>query len=209
MKQRGVWSISFANDGGPLIVLPRELLGDWHGAADKPDDFSFSDDDDAELTFKDDYERACDTAYPAALVKVGSGVGLVIGAQEHAYPVQWLKLPEERGIYLVGWHYGRRDSSPRLVEHLRASKPSWRRFRRRVRLISGDLILLHAASSGTEVCEYDPHGKGRGERFVCIGDAIPTRLDKGRYTIESTAIGGELGRDPFGCVVCRWKPVEE
>ncbi len=206
MNRRAVWSIGFANDGGPLIVLPRELLRYWHGSDGNPEGSPFG--DDVDQPAGDDYARACDTAYPAALVKVGPGVGLVLGAHEHAYPVQWLKLPEERGIYLVGWHYGGRDSRPRLVDHLRASKPSWRRFRRRVRLTNGDLVLLHAASSGTEVREYNPHGEDRGEGFVCIGDAIPIRLDEGRFTMESTAIGGELGRDPFGCVVCRWRPVD-
>jgi hypothetical protein len=94
MARRAAWGVRFANDGGQLIVLPRELLEYWKGTDGRPVR--------EDLPFGLDYVRACDAAYPAALAKVGPGFGLVIGSQEHVSPAQWLRLPEVPGIALVG-----------------------------------------------------------------------------------------------------------
>ncbi len=54
MAQPPTWSTTFANDGGPLIVLPRDLLGYWKGSegVSSRDDFPFG----------PDYARACEAS---------------------------------------------------------------------------------------------------------------------------------------------------
>src|SRR5262249_6934402 len=134
-----------------------------------------------------------------------SGFGLVIGSQDHVGPAQWLRLPEAPGIALIGWGYGGEGSESAVVELLRGGRLHWRRFRRQVQLSNRDLLLLHSASAGDEVRELDPFG----ERYAVTGDGIPVRLEPGAYAIESAEVGGDLDRDPIGCVVCRWIPLGE
>jgi hypothetical protein len=187
----------FANDGGPLIVLPRELLDSWHGTDGRPVR--------KDLPFGPDYVRACDARYPAALLKVGRGFGVVIGSQDHVSAAQWLRLPETRGIVLVGWSYAEEGSESMVVDLLRGGRLTWHRFRREMELSNGDLVLLHAASAGEEVQELHTFGEGH----AAIGDGVPVRMEPGTYVLESAAVGGDLNRDPIGCVACRWIPIAE
>jgi hypothetical protein len=195
MARRAAWGMTFANDGGPLIVLPRELLDSWKGTDGRP----VRDD----LPFGPDYVRACDAPYPAALLKVGPGFGLVIGSQDHVGTAQWLRLPETPGVALIGWSYAREGSESMVVDLLRGDRLAWHRFRRRIELSNGDLVLFHAASAGEEVRELDTFGEG----YAVIGDGIPFRLEPGTYAIESVEVGGDLDHDPVGCVICRWIPL--
>jgi Immunity protein 21 len=197
MARRATWGMRFANDGGPLIVLPREVLEYWKGADGRPVR--------KDLPFGPDYVRACDAPYPTALLKVGPGFGLVLGSQDHISPVQWLCLPEAPGIALVGWSYAREGSEPTVVDLLRGDHLTWCRFRRRVGLSNGELVLLHAASAGEELRELDAFGDG----YAVIGDGVPVRLEPGVYAIESSEVGGDLDRDPIGCIICRWIPLGE
>ena len=187
------WSLPFANDGGPLIVLPRELLGSWRGIDGEPvrEDFRFG----------PDYTRACDAAHPAALLEIGAGYGLVIGAQDHVCEAQWLRVPGEPWAALVGWDYADDGSDARVVELLRSDGLRWHRFRRRMKLAHGDLLLFHAGTPGDEVRERATSSDGP----VCIGDALPLRLGSGEYALEWVELGGDLDRDTLGCVVCRWQ----
>jgi hypothetical protein len=178
-----------------LIVLPRELLAYWRGTDGPPVRRDFP--------FGPDYARACEASYPADLLKVGSGFGLVIGSQDHVGTANWLQLPERRGAALVGWNYADDVSMERVADLLRGDALPWRRFRRRMGLSNGDLILFHAASAGEEVRELDTFGEG----YAVIGDGIPIRLGPGDYAIESVEVGGDLDRDSFGCVICRWVPL--
>jgi hypothetical protein len=195
MAGRAAWGMPFANDGGPLIVLPREVLEYWKGTDGRPVR--------KDLPFGPDYVRACDAPYPAALLRVGPGFGLVLGSQDHVSPAQWLRLPEVPGIALVGWCYGPEDSESTVVDLLRHARLTWRRFRRRVELSNGDLVLFHAASNAEELRELNTFGDG----YAVIGDALPVRMEPGVYAVESTAVGGDLDRDPIGCVICRWIPL--
>jgi hypothetical protein len=189
------WSIPFANDGGPLIVLPRELLDYWHGSEGEPARENFP--------FGPDYARACEATYPADLIKVGPGFGLVVGAQDHVHPCNWLWLPESGGVALVGWSYAEDGSKAQIVELLRAESSEWQPLSRKVGLSNGDLVLFHAACNGEEVQELETFG----EDYAVIGDGIPFRLRPGGYILEVMEVGGDLDNDPFGCVICRWVPL--
>ena len=197
MVRRAVWGMMFANDGGPLIVLPRELLDRWKGTDGRPVR--------KDLPFGPDYVRACDAPYPAGLLKVGPGFGLVIGSQDHVSAAQWLRLPGARGIVLVGWSYAEEGPRSMVVELLRGGRLTWHRFRRRMELSYGDLVLLHAASAGEEARELHTFGEGH----ATIGDGVPVRMEPGTDVLESVEVGGDLNRDPIGCVVCRWIPITE
>jgi hypothetical protein len=186
----------FANDGGPLIALPREVLEYWKGTDGRPVR--------KDLSFGPDYVKVCDAPYPAALLKVGPGFGLVFGSQDHVSPVQWLRLPKTPAIALVGWSYAREGSESAVVDLLRDARLTWRCFRRRVRFSNVDLVLLHAASAGEALRELDAFCDG----YAVIGHGVPVRSEPGAYAIESAEVGGDLDRDRIGCVICRWIPLE-
>src|SRR3954447_25257107 len=91
----GEFSIWFANDGGPLLVLPVELLPYWEGADEPADGHIIQtplDDQLGELAGTD-YARACASGSVIAMIAVGPGHGIVLGAGgTEAYGVQWLRL---------------------------------------------------------------------------------------------------------------------
>lgn len=190
------WSTEYLNDGGPLIVLPRELLAAWSGCWGEPPSQEFE--------FGPDYTRACQVDHPAALLDIGTGSGLVIGAQEHLYPVQWVDLPEMGGVALVGWMWGDDDVEDEVAALLLHHGPQWRCLNPRINLPGGELVLLHAASSGSDVDEIETFG----ELQAMIADAIPMRLEPGAYRLEIQEAGGELNEDSFGCLLCRWLPTD-
>ncbi len=194
MVQRAQWSIPFANDGGPLIVLPRELLGDWQGTLGESLDESFP--------FGPDDTRACEAPYPAGLLKVGTGFGLVIGAQDHIVTAHWLRLPEQQGCVLVCWSYADDGAPRKIYRQLQNHQLTWCQFRQKAQIASGNLVLFHAASPGNQIRELDPFREIN--EYAVIGDALPIRLEPGEYAMELVEVGGNLELDPMGCILCRW-----
>ncbi|HEX7376763.1 MAG TPA: Imm21 family immunity protein [Pirellulales bacterium] len=186
-----VFSTKFVNDGGPLIVLPRELLRYWHGTGEMHNHDCSS--------VASDYRRACEAAHPAELLEVGPGVGLAIGAQEHVEIASWATLPETHGVYLVAWHYCDAEAHVELAELLRTDVLPWQRLPRTMEVSDGDVVLLHAASAGDEVRE-----PSSAEGIAFIGDGVVSRLARGQYAVDIVEVGGKLDRDTFGCVICRW-----
>ena len=71
------------SNGGPLLLLPAELLRQWGGTATA------------------DYERACTVQDEIAVLDVGNGVGLVLGDEPH----QTAWAPADDGGLLVRWVY--------------------------------------------------------------------------------------------------------
>jgi hypothetical protein len=71
------------SNGGPLLLLPSELLHHWRGTA------------------ASDYERACMVQEEIAALDVGNGVGLVLGDEPHQ--TSWAAADE--GGFLVRWVY--------------------------------------------------------------------------------------------------------
>lgn len=196
MARRPGWSTEYLNDGGPLIVLPRELLAAWSGSEGEPTS--------QEFPFGPDYARACQADHPAALLQVGSGFGLVVGAQEHLYPVHWIDLPAQEGVALVGWMYGDDDANFEVAALLEQDGPGWRCLDPRIDLLGGELLLLHAADIGSDLDELETFG----ELQAMIADAIPIRLKPGAYKLEIMEVGGDLDEDSLGCLLCRWLPAD-
>ncbi|HVA45061.1 MAG TPA: Imm21 family immunity protein [Pirellulales bacterium] len=195
MAQQSICGIWFVNDGGPLIVLPRELLGYWQGDTAVPGRGGSS--------VGSDYKRACEAVHPAALLTVGPGFGLVIGAQDHIGTANWLVLTDQPVAALVGWSYGDDDSEAMVIELLRKEALPWRRLPCTIALSHGDVVLFHAASRGEELRELSS-----ADGYAVIGGCVPLRLDPGHYMLEVLEAGGNLDHDSFGCVICRWVHVQ-
>jgi hypothetical protein len=91
MPRRAWRSQDFDNDGGPLIVLPHELLGHWSG-------------------FQSDYERCIDARYPFDFFAVGPGLGVVVnGPDGVVYTAQWLRYAGQPDVILAAWESGAED----------------------------------------------------------------------------------------------------
>jgi hypothetical protein len=172
------------------------LLTSWSGSEGEPAS--------PDLPCGSDYARACQADHPAALLPVGSGFGLVLGAQEHLYPIHWIDLPAKEGVALVGWMYGDDDANSEVAALLEQDGPGWRCLPPRIHILGGELLLLHAADIGTDVDELETFGELQG----MITDAIPIRLKPGAYRLEIMEVGGTLGEDSLGCVLCRWLPAD-
>lgn len=197
MARRPGWGTEFLSDGGPLIVLPRELLGSWMGAEGEPSSQDFP--------FGPDYARACRSNDAASLLEVGAGIGLLLGDETFFYPIQWVDLREERGVALVGWCCCNDQDEERVeVEGLLRGESGWECLERRFHLASGELVLLHAANVGTEVDELDAFG----ELHAMIADALPVRLKPGTYKLEVMEAGGPFDERSFHCYLCRWLPAD-
>jgi hypothetical protein len=178
-----VWcSQTFANDGGPLIVLPHELLGHWKGT-------------------QSDYDRCCDARYPFDFFPVGEGIAVVVsGPDGLVYEAHWLRAPALPGVVLAGWDSGTEDEREWLVETLARAETPWRRHRQRMTLTSGVLFLQHAAGPGAEV------RMAAAEKAAHIGQAVPVGLQPGKYALETAALDERHGGERYRCVLCRWVP---
>src|SRR5690348_7654622 len=88
----GRFSICFINDGGPLLVLPAELVSSWEGCdPPSPGRIITTPLDDILGDFGGtDYARACAAGGWVATIPVGTGTGVVLGADDQASGVQWL-----------------------------------------------------------------------------------------------------------------------
>jgi hypothetical protein len=74
MRESAWRSQTFANDGGPLIAFPHELVGHWPGT-------------------RSDYDRACDARQPFDFFPAGPGLLVVAGSTDTLlYEVNWLRV---------------------------------------------------------------------------------------------------------------------
>src|SRR5689334_18390134 len=78
------FSVPFANDGGPLIILSRELLPVWEGSDRPADGRTITTEADKGLGEfgGTDYARACAAGGWVSTIPVGAGHGIVLGAEE-------------------------------------------------------------------------------------------------------------------------------
>lgn len=182
MRGRPWWSQTFANDGGPLIALPHELVGYWPGT-------------------RNDYDRACDARCPFDFFPTGPGLVVVMTSPDTMiYEANWLRLAGHPGITLVGWDSGAEDERDWLLAHLACPRVGWHRHRPQVTVASGVLLLQHAAGSAADV-RFAP-----GDKAACIGQVVPVGIKPGRYALETVAIDEASGEDRYCCVLCRWVP---
>lgn len=197
------FSTWFANDGGPLIVLPRELLAYWDGT-DPPSDGRIIIPRNSGFDFAGtDYGRACDAEAEgwATVLAVGPGFGVVVGAQDDAQGVFWLRFAETPGAILIIPIAAEEDSDRLLVDEIRQlSDEDWLMVCAPLRVESNELVLLHAANSGPEVVDW------QSGPWAAIGQSIPCHVDPGTYLVEERTITVPTQPDESTFVLCRFKP---
>lgn len=199
------FSIRFANDGGPLIVLPRELLPFWEGADKRSGGRVIAAEADEGLGefAGTDYARACAAGGWVSTIAVGDGHGLILGADEDFQGVRWLRLAEFPGIMLILPIYAEEDTQQVLVMALRRTlDEGWREVFPAFQVASGELVLLHAANTGEEVRE------ARDKECATIGDAIPWQIEPGLYTVDERLIVLPTLPNSSPLVICRLRPVD-
>jgi hypothetical protein len=139
----------FSSSGGPLILLPEQLLRHWSGV-DPPCDGRVVRvrrrwDPTGPAT---DYDRACDVEESIANIDVGTGRGIIITGE----PAATTFLPRERGGLIVRWVQG--ESERELLRHLenRAFETESDRSAT-IEAHPGPLVLFDAACPGCEIEE--------------------------------------------------------
>ena len=170
----------FDNDGGPLIVLPREAVQSWQGSHEPSGGRVVE----ATLRWRlnsdaaTDYDRACDVNNPAAVLDVGSSWGLVLNDISSA---AWMQPVVDQPFFIVHVEYADDSSDEAIFEaYTTCNQADWKRIGE-VPSESGDLILMHAGSRGDRLgIERSPTNIGP----ALIGDAITLTTTPGRYSIE-------------------------
>src|SRR5438105_1432795 len=88
------------SEGGPLIILSEDNLDTWKGITGG----------DAAMT---DYHRACQIEDYCGIIRVGDGVGIVLG--DEPPQTTWIAIGSQCGV-LVRWKYANDEVS--VIKHL-------------------------------------------------------------------------------------------
>ncbi|MDD5139649.1 MAG: Imm21 family immunity protein [Verrucomicrobiales bacterium] len=162
-KQAGMSEFEYlASDGGPHLVLPKELSGKWKGSSG----FFFL------LSSKNDYARACaaTTNQLMALLPVGTGQAIVLGnpplsAWGHS-PEGWIDI-----YNLQAWADTNTDA---LIKHAVTNTPTngMKDSGKAIKLNQPGLVLLFAGDK--------PGNTAYGEHAIPI-DAGSYRILEGHY----------------------------
>lgn len=164
----------FGNDGGPLIILPREAQPFWEGT-DPPSggrvvaaEFRWDHlKPDAPAT---DYDRACDVNDWAQLVDVGSSWGLVLGNESPM--AAWIPFANsDRFLAVVAVTCSASfDESVGFFARLHDNRgeQDWERHDRVVWVGQGELLLLHAAFAGKAVREVAFDEPAGDVKVLCV-----------------------------------------
>jgi len=122
--------------GGPLLLLDRRWLADWHGADRAPNHSSVT-----------DYERACAVSDILGPLAVGPGQGLVLG--DEPLSTAWWPMPEAQGGIVARWRWAPNEALV-LAALRRLSPEVWVPSSLRVAVPTGQAVLFDAADSGEQ-----------------------------------------------------------
>lgn len=123
------------SNGGPLLLLAEELLADWQGA-------------DGPMGQATDFERACATTRAIERIRVGRGVGLVLGDE----PLSTAWLPAESGGGGTIVRLVRAEDRAAAARAVQEAPPTASREGDSLTLpVSGRMVLFDAAHRGTDL----------------------------------------------------------
>jgi hypothetical protein len=124
-----------SSEGGPLLLIPDDLLADWNGVSPRSN-------------FHSDYEGACTIEDYLGVIVVGRGQGLVL--DDEPFETTW--LGNDEGGLFVRWRFALDE--PSVVRHLQDAgsarfQPTGLQYQTSCRRS----VLFDAAVSGMEVAE--------------------------------------------------------
>jgi hypothetical protein len=147
------------SDGGPLILLSRELLTAWSGT-----DPQVPGDDAAQAVQEADYDRAGAVSGYIGLLPVAQGQGVVFGGEPLS--TAWVPLTTTGGVF-VRWSYGEEQTD--VIGHVKhIEERIWESSGLTFMVGRQPLCLFDAAWPGQEVPEY-----------------LTITLDEGTYAIDT------------------------
>lgn len=174
-----------SSNGGPLLLVPGELLLSWGGVCPPTDGQHI------EATFRwdgpdspaCDYDRACDFVDShLALLEIGAGQGLVLGGDPMStawWPMTSSDSPANGGGILIRWFYA--DSEADVIEAVqRIPEAAWIDDGLALVVEQAPLYLMDAASPGGELGEFDVLGIHE--------DHLKIHLSAGRYAIATAVV---------------------
>lgn len=170
----------FANDGGPLILLPSMARDAWEGGdppsggrvIDLPTRYAAQD-------VATDYDRACEVNESAMLLDVGASWAVAVDAS--GANAAWLTRPEDSEHVLAVVFYSAASSLEPVRElAFGVAGERWEVLSPALDLPDGGLLLHHAASTPRDVRvgAWDEAG------HAVIGDAIQYPIPAGRYAVR-------------------------
>ena len=193
-------SVPFMNDGGPLIILTRELVANWRGI--QPDingENRATPMDDLMPEFAGtDYAIACSASGWVDVITVRNGKAIAIGAGDQANDVQWLRLQGVAGVMLVMPVGCEPHFLTLLMPQLQRSLPDdWEHKYDGLHVDSGDLVLIHASDTGSDVSDASDN------TYASIGMSLPIHIESGVCDVLERTI---MLSDESTVVICRFAP---
>ena len=171
------------NDGGPLLVLPREVLPFWEGSEPPSGNRAVEVRSRWGYKIATDYDRACDVQEWIAAIDVGPGRGIVLGGDQTN--AAWLRPPQSDAFLIVRLIYANDTSEAKILGLYEGRRDEdWVRLGSTLDAEHGELLLFHAASVGLEVEEK----LGSSGEVIVIGDAIPYHAGSGSYTVDTCEV---------------------
>ncbi len=202
------YSNAFLNDGGPLVVLPRSLLGSWHGAVlpwteelgrrfgERVADF-------LEGYFErfTDFARATRARGWFDVIPVKSGQAMVIGPESGDCSARWLRSIPDGREYLLAISAIDPGAETAVADAvLTMPDDAWSGLGKVFHIPDDELVMLHAGSNGDWTDEVPP------ERPAAMGGRIVWRVPAGSYALRGASIVVDepgAGAELEACWLCR------
>jgi hypothetical protein len=138
------------SNGGPLLLLARDLLPFWSGI--RPSNVSAADFDNVyDYDFDCDYNRACEVKDYLGLIEVASGTGLVLGGEPLS--TTWWQIHDDLKLgLLVRWMWA--DDEASVIQSLANIPESiWEPGNLICHVGTEPLCLFDSAYLGSEIAE--------------------------------------------------------